>query len=364
MKKIINRKFFLILTIIVCAVVVLAINFYPNTTSTNSETVAVKKVGNQIMADGTVDSQNTAILHFQIGGKLTYLPVKEGDTVYAGQTIASLDTYALQKQLQLAANNYQTVQNSKNQTQESEQAGVLEGQQRTSLDTTNKQGYSSIVETDLIYDNVKRLVNNATLAQNSAQLNVDLANYALSLSSLASPIKGIITHLDVTNVNTNITTSTGFIVADPDNLVFNANVPESMINYIGVGNNVKIKITNGGEITGKVTKIYPQKFTMPDGENGYKVEISAENLTKVAKMGQAGNVLINSSLSKESMIVPSWVVLGKKYVWVLNDNKFILKTISVGKIIGNETEILNGLKASDMVILNPKSIGTKNYKLL
>ena len=365
MKKILNKTTILAIFIVLFVAAIAWINFNPASVTSNSETINVKKVDNQILADGTVDSASTAILHFQVGGKLTYLPVKEGDTVYAGQTIARLDTYALQKQVQLAANNYQTVKNSANQTTENQQAGVLEGQQRLSLDTTNKQGYSNIPETNVVYDNVQRIVDNANLSQNSAQLNVDLANYAIQLSSLTSPISGIVTHLDTTTSNTNITPATSFVVADPNNLVFDANVPESMINYISVGSQVQIKISNGGgQTSGAVTKIYPQKFTLPDGENGYEVEVTASDLTKIAKMGQSGSVLIDSNLSGESIVVPSWVVLGNRYVWVLSNNKPVLKQVKTGKTLGSETEILNGLDYSDKLILNPKSIAVKNYKLL
>ena len=118
MKKILNKTTILIISILIFLGVIAWINLSPNATPSDSETLSVKKVGNQILADGTVDSANTATLHFQVGGKLTYLPVKEGDKVYEGQTIASLDTYALQKQVQLAANTYQTTKNSTNQTQE------------------------------------------------------------------------------------------------------------------------------------------------------------------------------------------------------------------------------------------------------
>ena len=103
-------------------------------------------------------TQTQAVLNFQTGGKLIYLPFKEGDTISQGQTIAQLDTYALQQQLQIAANNYQATKNGTSQTQESQQAGVLEGQQRTSLDQTNKQGYSEIPQTQVIYDNIQRIV--------------------------------------------------------------------------------------------------------------------------------------------------------------------------------------------------------------
>ena len=58
---------------------------------------------------------------------------------------------------------------------------------------------------DVISDTVKKLVDNANLAQDSAQLNVDLANYSLQLSTLTSPITGIVLHQDVNTAGVNIT---------------------------------------------------------------------------------------------------------------------------------------------------------------
>ena len=81
-------------------------------TPLKTETVDVNAVSQQILATGNIDAQTQAVLNFQIGGKLIYLPFKEGDTVYQGQTIAQLDSYALQKQLQITANNYQVAKNS------------------------------------------------------------------------------------------------------------------------------------------------------------------------------------------------------------------------------------------------------------
>jgi HlyD family secretion protein len=363
MKKI-NKKVIYFFVVIVIIGIIALINFYPNSVSSNSETVAVKKVGNQILADGTVDSQDTATLHFQVGGKLAYLPVKEGDKVYTGQTIAQLDTYTLQRQLTIALNNYRSTRNTFDQTNDNAKDNLAQGQQKYSIEKTTLSGLSGDTEYNAINDIVKRIVDQNQANLDNSVANVELANYTLQLASLASPIDGVITHLDVSTNNVNVTPTTSFTVADPDNLVFNANVSESTINYISVGNDVKIKVTNGGQSTGKVSKIYPQRFLLSNGESAYKVEITAPDLNKNSKMGQSGSVQIASNLSNESIVVPSWTVLGKKYIWVLNNDKPVLKTVKVGKIMGDETEILEGLIFNDKVILNPKSIATRNYKIL
>jgi multidrug efflux pump subunit AcrA (membrane-fusion protein) len=74
------------------------------TNQKDSQSAAVKAVDSSIVVDGVVTAQDEANLHFQTGGKLVSVPVKEGDKVYQGQTVAQLDTYALQQQLTEALN--------------------------------------------------------------------------------------------------------------------------------------------------------------------------------------------------------------------------------------------------------------------
>src|SRR6185437_5321923 len=90
------------------------------------DTVAVKSIKDQISAPGTIHSENEAILHFQTGGKVIYLPYKVGDSVYQGATIAQLDTYDLQRQLAAALNSYRSTRDTFDQNQASAQNGVLQ----------------------------------------------------------------------------------------------------------------------------------------------------------------------------------------------------------------------------------------------
>ncbi len=367
--RIFNFKNFkyLLVSVVVAFLGIFGIIFFANANTTpTTQTADLKVVGNQIQATGALTAQTQASLNFQIGGKLTYLPLKEGDKVYQGETIASLDTYSLQKELELAANAYQTANNGADQALQYQQAGVLEGQQRYSLDTTNKQGYSAIPETSVIYDNVKRIVDNANIAQNSAQINVDLAKYALSLATLTSPINGIILHEDVTTSGVNITPLTSFVVADPNSMVFRANVRQQDINFISVGNSASVVMdgANGQELTGVVDRIYPDVTTDASGESVYKVDIKINNLPKNLNFGQTGTVLINSNFNQKVILVPSWTVLSDSHIWVLAGRKPVLRTVTTGKSFDGETEILSGLTDNDKVITNPQSILTKLYSIL
>ncbi len=368
--KIFNKRNLknLLVTVVVSVVGIFVITFLANAqTLPKTQTADLKVVGDVIQADGSLTAQTQAALTFQIGGKLTYLPLKEGDKVYQGETIASLDTTSLQEQLQIAANNYEITKNSTSQTQEQLGTGYYESQQRTALDTTNKiNNYSNITENTVVYDNVQRIVDDALLTQNTAQINVNLAGYALSLAGLTSPINGIILHEDVTTPGVNITPLTSFVVADPNSMVFRANVRQQDINFISVGNsaNVVLNGANGQILTGIVDRIYPQQTTDANGESVYEVDIKINKLPTDLKFGQTGTVLIKSNFNQKVILVPSWTVLSDSKVWVLSDGKPVLKNVRVGTTFDGETEIMGGLSDNDKVITNSQSILTKLYSIL
>ena len=366
--KIFNKQVlrYVLITTFVVLFGVFTIDIFANAAQNpTTSTADVKAVSAQILATGSVAAQNEAVLKFQLGGKLVYLPFKEGDSVSQGQTIASIDSYSLEKELQIAANAYQTSKNSADQASENQASGVTEGQTRVSLDTYNKQGYSAIPQQTVIYDTVKRIVDNANLAQNTAQINVDLANYSLSLASLISPINGIVLHEDVNTAGVNITPLTTFTVADPDSMVFSANVRQQDIAFISVGNPASVLLDGNNQyVEGVVDKIYPQKTTLSNGDEVYRVDIKIDNLSKVAKFDQGGTVLIKSNFNQKVVLVPSWTILSDKYVWVLVNNKPVLKTVSIGEIVDGQTEVLNGLSDTDKVITNPQSVISKRYQIL
>ncbi len=354
------------ITFVLGAVILLGLSTLQKTTAGEykTEDISIKNAGFEILADGIVTTQNKVDLHFQTGGKLTYLPLKEGDRVYQGQTIAALDTYALQRQLQIAANTYQISKNGNDQTQENNQAGVVEGQQRLSLDTTNKNTYPNITEAKIVSDAVARIVDNNALSQNTAQMNVDLANYAIQLATLTAPFPGILTHEDVTSPSINVTSQTTFTLQDPDTTVFRANISQNDIDFVDIGAHAIIKLGgNSKTYNGIIIKIYPTKMTLADGSKVYQVDIQSDNIKAGAKLDQAGSVVIKSNTRTHVMLVPSWLILGNQYVWTLVNNAPILKKVNIGKSHGNLIEV-SGLSDSDKLILNPNVIASKKYTIL
>ena len=157
-----------------------------------------------------------------------------------------------------------------------------------------------------------------------------------------------------------------FTVIDPETLVFRANVSENDINFVEEGAQTTIQLNgqSAKKIIGTVLKIYPDKITLPTGENVYQVDIEGDEINKLGKYKQAGIVLIKNKYNTSVVLVPSWLVLSKQHIWVIEDHNPILKSIKTGETISGNTEVLEGLKDTDKVILNPATLIKSKYPLL
>lgn len=335
-----------------------------NNQQAQMEVITAKTAKSEIQAEGSVESEIQAKLTFQTSGKLVYLPFKEGDTVYKNQEIAGLDQYALQKDLAEALNNYRSTRDTFDQTQANNSTGVLQGSQQYTLETTNKVGLSGQGETNVINDMAKRILDENQANLDNSVIEVQLANYALQLSSLTSPINGVITHEDATTTGINITPSTTFTVQDPNHLIFKAQVLENDIDYVKLGQKAKIKMSSGRNILGTVKKIYPEKISLANGDKVYNVDIQSNQLAGKTKLGETGTVLIENNSGKNIVLIPTWTVLAKSYVWIYEKGKPVLKKVTTGKEHEGFTQIINGLKPGDKIIKNPKSIVINKYQML
>jgi RND family efflux transporter MFP subunit len=301
----------------------------------------VQFVSSTINADGLITSQSVAKLSFLTSGKLAYLKVKEGDEVKAGQVIAALDLGDLQAAWNRAHYTYEAA-----------------------------DAYAKQIE-----DQVKGHDSDETFAQKTTRVAAQTARdtaYDLMLSAqraidnalLKAPFDGVVTHEDVSMPGINVTPNTSFTVADPETKIFRANVPAGNIDYVNVGNSVTLVIDGViDKLEGQVVKIFPTKVTLGNGQTVYQVDIASEGLFKSTKLDQTGKAIITTN-SENVALIPVWVVLGGKYVWLDVNGKPTLKEITVGKIHGNEIEVTSGLLPTDKIITNPKYLPFLKYILL
>lgn len=335
----------------------------PNPASTTTTTV-VRFVTSTVTAEGSVTAQNQATLHFQIAGKLVWLPFKAGDSIKAGQTIASLDSYTIQKQLEGALNTYRSVRDSFDQTKDNVKDNVQKAQMTNPYDYYSKAGMGIETKENVINDAIVRIVDQNQANLDNSVINVQIANNAFQLSTISSPLNGILLREDVTVAGQNVSPSTSFVVADPSTAVFRANVSINNINYVSLGARAEVAIDGmQSRISGTVIHIYPSKMVLPNGQSVYQVDIQSDQILKLTKLDQTGTAFIKTN-AENVALVPAWTVLGGTYIWVDENGKPQLKTVKTGKIHGEDVEVIDGLTSEDKVIIDPEYIQSLPYHVL
>lgn len=279
--------------------------------------------------------------------------------------VASLDTYALQKQLETALNAYKATRTSFDQTKDNSQNGVAYGAQKYQLEVPSRSGVSSGDENDVINGIISRMVDQSQASLDNSVAQVELANYALSLAAIKSPINGVLLHQDIKTAQVYATPQSEFLIVDTCLPVFRANVSEDDIQYVQEGTSATVKLSGleSKPITGTVTKIYPERKTLSNGENVYQVDIESADLASVSKYNQSGVALIKNKYENPVELVPSWVVLSGQYVWVKRDGKPQLVKVTLGDKVGDNIEILGGISKEDVIVTDPSSV-IQNYTIL
>lgn len=343
----------------------LSVNVAPS--ATESASFRVKKMEQEILVVGTLESEAQATMRFSVGGKLIYLPFKEGDRVRKGQTIAQLDTYDLRKRLEIAVNNLRLSKDTLSQSQENQRTHLMEVQLRYNVESVTKL-YGSIQEdeTTVLSNMAARIIDQNQANAGSVQAQVDLANSAFQLSTITSPIDGIVLHEDITTVGVNVTPATSFVVVDPSQLIFHANVLESDIDFVKTGTNVSVKLDNKPSkiIKGTVLRVYPEKTKSASGTNVYRVDVESPEFKLGYTYGLSGAASIDSLVSGDAFLVPTWTIISGRQIWVVEGGKPQFKEVSVGNSRDGKTVILSGLSDSDEIVNDPEFLVAKLYWIL
>jgi RND family efflux transporter MFP subunit len=206
----------------------------------------------------------------------------------------------------------------------------------------------------------------ATLKQTNANLESAKANlvYQKSIQSfenVVAPFDGVITYrkYDVGQYLSPTQSSAGqevFDVQQTDTLRAFVNVPQGYANNVSIGQKAKLAIRNfpGVDFYGTVARtagaVDPNTRTL-------KVQINIDNRDGRLFAGEYCELQLPVSAQRPVLRIPSsGLIFNDKGLTVGTidaDNKIHIKAVKVGRDFGTELEILDGLDASDRVVLNP-----------
>ncbi len=334
-----NKKIWIFLAIII----VVGIGIFSATrgknTNKKSSTYTVRKhtIRETLSIAGVIDAQEKVTLRFQTSGMLSWVGVKEGDTVYPYQAIASLDQMELTKTLQKYLNSYESERRDFDQTTDEYRQPA--------------QGYWG-----LTWDQRRELDRALEKAQydlNSSVLDVELKSIALKYATLVTPIGGIVTKVTSPFAGINVTPSQAeFEVVNPTTLYLSVLPDQNEVSKITSSMSATIVFDPFPEATvsGAVQSI---AFAPKSGESStvYEVKLSLPT-TNSYRIGMTADATFVISERQDVIAIPFSMLKtdnGKPYVFRKIGNTKEKTSVTIGLEGDDFIEITSGLAEGDIL---------------
>lgn len=281
-----------------------------------STTVQRSTVREELVLSGSIKADNHTILSFPTPGKLSWVGVSQGDQVYKGQALMSLDKTLLSVSLSQAMNNYRSAQATAN----------------FALDSV--QGH----QTDENFSQIAARTQ-AEVARDNAYDAVRAARYNLANATLFTPFSGTVAHLSYTHTGIHIPAQGVIEIVDPSTIYFQVEADQGDVTSLSSGQEVNIILdSREKELKGRVVFIALTPQT-GQSETTYQVKISLNSIPDSGvRVGMTGDAKFILSQKQDVLSVPL------RYINTDRDGTFVY----LGKP-GNKVYVDIGVEGEDLV---------------
>lgn len=274
------------------------------------------------------------------GGILKSVEVKAGEIVSANQLLAKVDDAELQLSFRQAQSAY--------------------------LVTKKKyESYKNLFEQKMVS---AQEFNDLERAYRDAGINLDLARLRLENTEIRSPIAGTVVDRRGEPNQWVASMESLFTVARLDRYQIPISVTEAEISKIRRGQAVRIRVdavsagTNDFSYPGVITEISP----MVNPQNGMvAVKVEVPNPGGELKMGMFARLRIITATRTNALAVPKKALAGEgiNQVWVVDGDYGRMTPVEVGLRDNEYVEILSGLDASQLVIVEGHAALTEKNRI-
>lgn len=379
--KIVKRRFrYAYLIILIVAMASGFYLFYKPTIKVRSSTVTLTYPSQSLAilnASGYVVAQRKAALASKTTGRLVWLGVEEGDFVKRDQIIARLENEdAIATKNQAEANVKLAESNLESAKAELDDAKTNLERQKI-LFQKSFATQSELDAANLRYKRAQAAVDSSIASLNAAKAAFKSAEVALEYTLIRAPFDGVVLtkNADIGDIITPLGAAANakaavVTIADLTSLLVEADVSEANISSVKVGQpcSITLDAIPDKHFKGVVHMIVPTA-DRTKASIMIKVKFLHKDNHVLPEMGAKVSFLSRQPTKEEEierLTVNKFAIVdkdSKKYVFLIKDDRAILKQVKLGKIFGEEVEILEGLVASDKVVLLPPKELKNNSKI-
>ena len=291
---------------------------------------------------GNVETKENILIQPEMPGTLVSLNVTAGQRVGKGQILGRVDDAGM-----------------------SQQVASLETQYQLAKTTFERQKnlWNQKIGSEIQYLQ-------AQTQMISLQKSVAQAKAGLSKTLIRAPFSGTIDAVFVERGQVVSASPQGLMrIVNLSNMYIQTDVPENYIGKLKLGATVNVMLTSlNKNYVGRIRQV---GSNINAANRSFTIEIAVPNPDNLLRPNQVAKLQIIDYSNKKAIAVPTNIILsngdGSKYVYVANNVKGATAVakkvaVSVGQSSGNVTEIVSGLKATDVVVIegiNTLADGTK-----
>jgi len=291
-----------------------------------------------IIAVGTVEPRRKAEVASRLLATVLEVKVDAGDMVTAGQTLVVLDDREIQAQLREA------------------EAGVTGVEADLAVRDRDYQRYKAMFAEKAVtkedFDRVEGAYQVTQAQLTRAQEQVERIKVMLTYSEIDAPESGIVADRYADPGDLAAPGKPLLRVHDPNELELHASVRESLATHLRPGMKLGVRVDSADlEVEGTVREIVPQAET---ASRSVLVKVSLPPESRTLYIGTFGRLHIPVG-NLNRIVIPQTAVqsIGQlEVVEVVDENGTLERRfVRSGELIGNQIEILSGLRIGERVAL-------------
>lgn len=297
-----------------------------NTRLITTATVQKKPIESQVSASGVVKSDQQTKLLFPVSGKVAWIGVSKGEYVYAGQTIASLDSRNFQAALRQA------------------QQDVI------AADAILEQTYNNIHLNGAENFDQRVQRTSAEAQKNKAYDAMKKAEKDLADSTIYAPFGGTIIDLTIVPGQQVTATFQAGEIANIENIYFSADVDETDVTKVKPGQKTTIILDAfDAPLETTVLRISESATTTSTGATAFETILGLPNHDNF-KIGMNGEARITTKSADNTTVIPIDAIVDNNFVWAELGKTYQKVQIETGIESDDEVQVTSGLEANQTVV--------------
>jgi len=324
-----------------------------------------------LVLPGNIQAVTEAPLLARASGYIKSRSVDIGDRVKAGQVVAEIEAPELDQQIRQAQASIDQAAS----TIEQSQAALQQGQSNAALAKITAERSQKLFDRNVVsrQDNdtaqmqyaaqqanvsaLEKAVAAARSSSSALQANLGRLNELKSYLTVRAPFAGVIT---VRNIDVGALVTEGstllFRIAQADRLRTYLNVPQADSGSVRVGQHATLLVPDlgGRKFSGLVTRT---ANALDPASRTLLTEIQVDNSSGALLPGMYTEVDLAVPRASPPMIIPADTLVvrgdGQQVAVVDRDGTVHFKLIHIGRDLGTNIEVLDGLEVGQMLAVNP-----------